>query len=124
MRNIKFRAWDKPSKSMVYFDQFFKSTSLLPTPQYYPFSSWESAVPMQYTGLKDRHGKEIYEGDIVAVNEQPDSFIMQCVWSDWFFGFGLIYPDKPEMSAHTLFSNNLPALEVIGNVFENKDLLK
>lgn len=55
MREIKFRAWDNIQQKMInntygVFDLLAKS---------------ENIVPMPYTGLKDRHGKEIYEVDIL-----------------------------------------------------------
>ena len=89
-------------------------------------------VVQQYTGLKDKNGKEIYEGDIVKYSyEEPFNKvkgqykIFQVVWCD--FALGLVLGDK---SGTSLYHTNWKLYhlewsgEVIGNIFQNPELLK
>lgn len=59
MREIKFRAWDKEKKIM--FNWSFTEQGLYPQ----DFFNNDNYQVMQYTGVNDKNGKEIYEGDIV-----------------------------------------------------------
>ena len=73
----------------------------------------------QFTGFKDRFSKEVYEGDILRF-EKGD--IMYVVWDKEYTGFSLVDPTGDEGSAG--ISNwYVERTEVIGNIFENKELL-
>ena len=78
---------------------------------------------MQFTGLLDKNGKEIYEGDIVVFHRLDDEPLEDCVkhivrWFDSIPGFNTVEPpDVAEMPTDS------ESLEVIGNVFENPELL-
>jgi uncharacterized phage protein (TIGR01671 family) len=75
-RPIKFRIWDKEAKIMDYQYQIEFSGDMAKS---MPISNKDYLVPMQYTGLKDKNSKEIYEGDIVK-----DVFgrVAECYWYD------------------------------------------
>lgn len=107
MRCIKFRGWDNGDKVMVYN---LNSLSLFDgelRPNGY--------VLMQYTGLKDKNGKDIYDGDIFVhekyINDPTQYTLM--VWKECTSEpFSIRHYDDPEYYV------------VIGNKYENPELLE
>ena len=151
MREIKFRAWDKDEKLMVYFSSHWEIDA-----EYYNlgftreykekkfFESYEGAkeeaILMQYTGIKDKNGKEIWEGDIVKGGISYD-------WRKNETGiveFGFFESDNSgdEYSSNNIYGWNIKPikleedddkisgnfgwgeLEIIGNIYENPNLIK
>lgn len=125
MREIKFLAWDRLKKQMFFVEAitYVKKTGL-PKYVYYvgnksPHSIRTETTLLQYTGLKDKNGKEIYEGDIVRYNT-GEAWIVK-----WSGRGGFIYADNG--NKNTAATNQLPDMhevEVIGNIYENPELLK
>jgi uncharacterized phage protein (TIGR01671 family) len=114
MREIKFRAWDNQRKKFKYPKLWDNSMP----------SNWNKFyVLQQFTGLKDKNGTEIYEGDLIK-------------WSQWIIGSRFDTEDRKkvskvvfneEMGAWSLENNswNLSIYsnrEVIGNIYENYEL--
>jgi uncharacterized phage protein (TIGR01671 family) len=116
MREIKFRAWDASTKQM--FENVQNSNG---------FDSWlhqPDCTVMQYTGLKDKNGKEIYEGDIVIGDLRNEFGSLQedvrgqIAWNIKSAGFVTKIPGEEQ----TYFIGKY--VEIIGNIYENSDLLK
>jgi hypothetical protein len=99
-REIKFRGWDMRTKVMI----FPTHISQLNLPE---------LVAMQFTGLKDKKGKEIYEGDLVGTHLAA----LQVIWVTEAAGYRA-------RSVHGVEYFLTRELEVIGNIYENPELLK
>ena len=118
MREIKFRAWDKIN-GMVYNPAF----QVLSAGQFEINRCFEQDYPkfMQYTGLKDKNGKEVYEGDIVKDWENIDLY--EVVWNRRYACFELNRLTFGNDTGQEIDNLHLD-LEIIGNIYENKDLLE
>lgn len=140
MREIKFRAWNTEEKILIYFlymhitydetlvfDTFKESTYLDET-----FDRTTEFILMQYTGLRDKNDKEIYEGDIlkckwgqsnqepvyqnriVSFNQDKNTFV-------WTLQDKRDFENKWEGAFNQW---NQDEIEVMGNIYENPKLLK
>lgn len=104
-RVIKFRAWDKYSKrGMIYPNNGDFIGWHAP-------SNWKDCYDvMQFTGLLDKNGKEIYEGDIIK------QWFMEERTVEWR-GTSFIIDDK-ENGVHNLSDYDMNDIQVIGNIYE------
>ena len=121
-REIKFRAWVKKERKMVNVETLFIGINRLcfgnsKTEDLF-FRDFEEVELMQYTGLKDKNGKEIYEGDIVILNDAEEE--NRCVVKYKYGSYILVDGDLRE----NLSNVEDKFLEVIGNIYENKNLLE
>lgn len=126
MRTIKFRAWDSKLKVMTPPDMIIhlcgETTKELKESA--PF--WEL---MQYTGLKDKNGKEIYEGDIILRKLTHSETTAIVKWHEKYSCFSWIKTIHKEttegnwefMDGQTISSNI--GFEVIGNLYETPELM-
>jgi hypothetical protein len=116
MRDIKFRVWDILNKKMLEWGDIFDlpAWEIFPgTPEQRPFEV------MQYTGLKDRKGKDIFEGDIVA--EGTINYVVAFYAGSWRLKQN-IDGDTWWKSLYRYVANF--RVEVIGNIYENPEFLK
>lgn len=121
----KFRAWDKDRKYMEYTDEnllvcFGGNGKVVLTDLSSVYSNCEGMENfelMQSTGLKDKNGTEIYEGDIVK-NIYDEIYVVK--WFDAGFYLEERYNGGFDYS-ELHFGNNK---EVIGNIYENPELLE
>ncbi len=130
MREIKFRFWGpfgewiepdemEQKKIMLYGDEFAWE-------EYEPindlFAGLDETIAMQYTGLKDRNGREIYEGDIIRFNQHEEGYseygeprqTAVVRWSSLAVGFAPMAEGPCEFDS----------IMVIGNIYENPELLE
>lgn len=119
MRELKFRAWDSVSKQFVMleitsgneFVEVQKPDNMdLP---FQPKGRFESLEWQQFTGIKDHAGKDIFEGDIIA-----GGWVV--TWHNG--GLRMHLPNIFEGTTYLDFSPSMEC-EVIGNVYENPELL-
>lgn len=123
MRELKFRAWDKNAK-LMYPDvgilaQSYDSEARIGGDEIAYKWSLKRVVIMQFTGLKDKNGKEIYEGDIVRQKTGRSYTEIRVVeFRDGAFRF------NEQKTPHASFVYTNKNTEVIGNIYENKELVK
>lgn len=128
----KHRAWDKIHKTMYEVDDimsidFGKSeisvkTLFFERTNYYKF---DDIVLMQSTGLTDKNGKEIFEGDILSIETDEENVRVEVSWDSkhaLFVFESKKYNEKEALGE--LFEDNSYPFKIIGNIYKNPELLE
>lgn len=152
-REIKFRAWQKYHKKMLeVLDIGFEDGEVNYLKVKYPEDTIPNVVIykkndkkfwldddciklMQYTGLKDKNDKEIYEGDILAEHTPSGNNYSVVKFGEIDISVFVYNPKKCTCFYHDFsnfndnwsevaLGNNLKSIEVIGNIYENPELLE
>lgn len=126
-REIKFKIWFN-GKMCVPGDSTIKEI-------YFDGGPWNEKTDgtlLQYTGLKDKTGKEIYDGDVVKVDRcrVVDGELVETgietgnvFWADYFYQYRVSF-DHIRYDDYEALMDNDDRYEVIGNIYENPELIK
>lgn len=120
MKENKFRAWDNDKKEFIYF-------YLFGTDQGYHIEAGtmlEEKPVMQYIGIKDKNGREIYESDIVSIDDR-DIGSHKIYVGEIYYCTDYTLESNPcfacwGKNGHSMLG---PSIEVIGNIYQNPELL-
>ena len=143
MRKIKFRGFDLDVKRWFYgsyhkhikrqvcpMNDSLKDTDIQHIIVFDGFADWNMEIPLkiannidinsvgEFTGLHDKQGKEIYEGDIVILNFTYGTFKCVIEYKDCHFEVSDLKNDSLRWFLHPSFE-----LEIIGNIYENPEML-
>ena len=122
MKEYKFRAWDSLAEKMYSWtellNQNLKNIFTIPEQCGYHL--------MQYTGLKDKNGKEIYEGDIIFIKGETKLLDIKgkVEYSNTFAQFIITNTGSVANETEPLGDYEEENIEVIGNIYDNPELLE
>ncbi len=112
MREIRFRAWNKEGKEMLYPSQVYS----------FPVNWKHTLFLMQYTGLRDKNDRQIYEHDVVIWDGGQYTVIFSETEGAW-----ILKDDRADWECPSLYGVSSPKqsrIVVIGNIYENPEPLE
>lgn len=122
-REIKFRAWDgERLRNVGAIGWIDEELDYISTSKYSGEVD-EDIVIMQYTGLKDKYGIEIFEGDVLAFEDDEFKWIVKYEYDSFFAVGGEHYRGEGLMEFYDWHEKRLDVV-VRGNIYENPELLK
>ena len=121
MREIKFRAWDKENEKMMKVSSLHLENKEISVKENGTFRLFRMQDLMQFTGVKDKNGKEIYENDLISCNKYKNIVV--------FFENGCFkvkYSKNDTTNVTCTLDTFLEKYKckISGNVYENKNLLE
>ena len=125
MREIKFRAWHKEEKiigevlciDILHKEIFFSNEDV----DCYEHTDFKDIELMQYTGLKDKNNKEVYEGDIVKLRANHGIGVIK-YYDEW--GAFVVEYIKPRSLTVLGMNYYKEDIEILGNIYKNPELIK
>ena len=132
----KFRAWDVLAEKMIdeiqmisfvrkeIIGKFSDGSTSVPL-KFEDERNGEDVILMQSTGLKDKNGKEIFDGDVLACKTDDEVINLNIFWDEEhaLFMFESKKYNEQEPLAE-LVEDNIYPFEIIGNIYENPELLE
>lgn len=119
MREIKFKAWIVKDRVMFFSDSLISDFFIW-------LKDWEKQkspyILMQYTGLKDKNGVEIYEGDLLRLYDNTKGNF-EVVFRNSYIG-GWVLTERSNQEWLSLGARSSQNIEIIGNIHENPELLE
>lgn len=127
MREIKFRAWDKIDKLMAPVEELHRDWIAIPVMDedggHLEQRKLDDVVLMQSTGLFDKNGKEIWGGDVVHWQYRGLDYQNEVYFDKgrfWVKDYYIVSHDEPSDA----FGEGVTNLNVIGNIWDNPELIK
>jgi uncharacterized phage protein (TIGR01671 family) len=121
-RELKFRLLDIDNNKLWIDGKGWDMYSLFVSYRY-QLSQPNKFKLLQYTGLKDKHGREIYEGDIVKYKWQVHEHEFEECIGEVYFDDGCFYFDRGMSFTWSEANFKRKTVEVLGNIFESPELL-